>query len=361
MSIRRFLLVLLGPLPVVASIGSTGCVSLGPKTIGPDRIDYATGITESWKRQTLLNIVKLRYADPPIFVDVGQIVAGYSLETSVSLGATDTDSPVGKGNALSLGASGRLTDRPTITYVPMTGSRFVNGLITPIAPASLFSAIQAGWPADQIVRLGVGAINGIANEQLAPGSYVPADPRFGRVIELMRSLQLSGSISIRVNRSADGNTATLFALRGDETSPDDVAAARELRALLRLEPGTNEFSLVYARQAANGHEIAVQSRSLFNVLQMMAAQTLVPDDHVREGRATGTPNHDEISLPGFRILSSSDKPDTTYAALSYRSTWFYIADTDLPSKRIFALVMLLFTLADTSADRSQPMLTIPVQ
>ena len=62
-----------------------GVERLGPGTVARDRFDYSTSVSESWKRQTLLNIVKLRYLDPPIFVDVGQIVSGYSLETGVTV------------------------------------------------------------------------------------------------------------------------------------------------------------------------------------------------------------------------------------------------------------------------------------
>src|SRR6185369_15816104 len=86
----------------------TGCKSIGPGTVARDRFEYSGSISESWKRQTLLNIVKLRFLDPPIFVDVGQIVAGYSLESALTGGGPFPEGGE-VGNVFSVGGSVRYT------------------------------------------------------------------------------------------------------------------------------------------------------------------------------------------------------------------------------------------------------------
>src|SRR5882672_4969102 len=171
-----------------------GCTHLGPKTVAVDRFDYSAAIADSWKQQTLLNIVKLRYMDLPVFVDVASIVAGYSMESSASVGGQISGV---NGNNLLLGASGKFTDRPTITYVPMTGEKFLRGLITPIDPKNIFFMLQAGYAADFILGLTVESLNGVRNRSTVGGAVRVADPEFLRVLELLREVQKAGAVGMR--------------------------------------------------------------------------------------------------------------------------------------------------------------------
>src|SRR5215468_1474873 len=113
---------------------ATGCAHLGPKSISVDRFDYSTAIADSWKQQTLLNLVKLRYMDLPVFVDVASVVSGYSMQTGVNVNGTLSSQGAIQGNFGAIGGQAIFTDRPTVTYVPLMGEKFLRGLITPIDP-----------------------------------------------------------------------------------------------------------------------------------------------------------------------------------------------------------------------------------
>jgi hypothetical protein len=50
-----------------------GCAAkVGPRSLAHDRFDYSAAITQSWKEQMLLNMAKLRYMDPPMFLNMQQ-------------------------------------------------------------------------------------------------------------------------------------------------------------------------------------------------------------------------------------------------------------------------------------------------
>jgi hypothetical protein len=70
--------------------------------------------------------------------------------------------------------------------------------------------------------------------------------------------------------------------------------------------------------------------------------------------ATGAP-----VPPLMRILSSPQRPDDAFAAVSYRQTWFWIDDRDFASKRLFSFIMFLFTLTDTGDKQGAPIITVP--
>lgn len=331
-----------------------GCSSIGPGTVTRDRFDYSRSVSESWKRQTLLNIVKLRYVDPPASVEVGQIVAGYSLETDVSVGG---DLVSGGENSLALGAGGRYTDRPTITYTPLMGHRYIRAALMPLDPEAVFFLIQAGWPADGVLSSALASLNGLKNQEATVAGVSPPAPGFVRAVELLRKIQLSGAVALRIEQTPQKQETILLAFHRSGISAETLQDVAELRQLLQLSPEAKEFRLVFGATPANDREIAVVTRSPLHLMGMMSAYVEVPPEHIAEGRATPGLSP---AVP-FRIACSKSRPSDAFTAVAYRDRWFWIDDRDLKTKRAFGLLMMLFTLGDGGSREPLPLITIPAQ
>ena len=328
-----------------------------------DRFDYSAAIADSWKQQTLLNIVKLRYMDLPVFVDVSSIVSGYSMQTGISVNGTLSSHNAMQGNYASLGGQAVYTDRPTITYLPLTGEKFLRGLITPIDPKNIFFMLQAGYPADFILGLTVESLNGVRNRSVSAGAMREADPEFVRALGLLRQVQAAGAFGMRVEEDkAKGQTAVVF-FRRDDVPADVVEKAAEIRRLLKLPAEGEKYSLAYSPVRGNDDELAVNSRSILQIMGAFASYLEVPEAHLKDHSAV--PGVEQAAPDArqdvVRIHSGKTKPAHAFATVHYRDHWFWIDDGDWQTKRALTAVMFFFTLAETGSSEKLPLVTIPAQ
>ena len=355
-------LALLSAAGVVVAAGCT--THLGPQTVARDRFDYNTEISGSWKEQTLLNIVKIRYADMPLFVEVASVVSGYTLEGAVNLGGTLSSASAIQGDSLSLGTSGKYTDRPTITYAPITGQQFNQSFMNPIPPRAVLFLMQSGWAADLIFPITVDSINGLRAAVAGGANARAGDARYYRVIELLRRIQKSGAVGMQVKRQNDAKETTVLFFYRQHLSPELQKDLAELDRLLGLNPTASEVSVAYGLLPKSDAEIAMLTRSMLQIMIALATQVDVPEEHVADGRTIGSvpdrPGRDDSRRRRLiSIRHSVDKPDYAFTAVKYRDHWFWIDDRDFASKRTFAFLMILFSLTESGGREGLPLVTIP--
>lgn len=333
-----------------------GCNSYGPKSLPRDQLDYGRSIGDTWKNQMLANLVKLRYLDMPVFVDVGQIVSGYTIETKVAANLGFNNSLVG-GDSQILGAEGRYTDRPTITYTPKIGEEYLRSLLEPVAPSALLSLVQADYNAEVLFTWAVESINGLQNFSTRKGDTHAADAEFIEFARLMSELQDIGAVGFELEQDpASGNDMVLFFT---DKNISDAARSMQQRArqLIGLADRKSKFRVRYAPFAISDDTLAIQTRSVIQMLLAMSKFIDVPTGKVSRA-VPGYILPENVRRP-FRVHTSIDHPTDAFASIRYHGDWYWIDHDDLITKRVFVLMLFLTTLTNRASDENQPVLTIP--
>lgn len=285
----------------------------------------------------LLNIIKIRYGDAPVFLEVASIINQYQTQTDINAAFGWTFPPA--ANNQRIGVAGSYIDRPTITYNPLTGEKLARNLMTPVKPGTVMSMVEGGYSIDLVFRILVHSVNGIQNQFGGSTRMRRADQDFYPLLEKLRFNQASGAVSLRVKKS-EGDAAMVMVFR-KRVDKEVETTAKEVRRMLGLKENGGEFRVVYGSTASDDQEIALLTRSIMEMLSDISSTVEVPAEHVAEQRVIPTMESEGEGIKGpmIRILCSKEKPGDSFAAVSYRNHWFWGDDRDYRSKKLFSFLM----------------------
>ena len=216
------------------AVGLAGC-QIGPSALKVSSAHYSDAVRIANSEQLLVNLVRLRYRDLPVFLNVSSISTQFEFGSSGDIGgnivenvnvnsvsrqlALDSSNGVsgsvgrnigGSGgrtpDSLSLGAGVSYSEKPTITFSALGGEAFQKRMLEPLKVAVIALLGESGWRGDRVLRLTVEELNGLKNAPRASGptpSHNPSIRDFKEAVGLLRRLSDTGLISFEYETRTD--------------------------------------------------------------------------------------------------------------------------------------------------------------
>jgi hypothetical protein len=342
-----------GVIILLACMSLCGCFGFGSTLFYEDQLGYSRALGNAEKSETLLNVVRLRYADTPIVLQATQVISGYQLQRNVT-GGFEVFPAANPSTFLNGTTSAQLQQSPTFTFQPLSGAQFAQSFIRPLSPVELLTLAMGGLPIDVLFRLGVQSVNGLSNAVALTLTGAAGSPDFFLLLQDLRRLQIAGLLSVRLEHNAapagiHGNSdrGRVYYSIATTRDPDLRRVVDEVKRLLGMPPGVSEAEVVYGLSPEPG-QVAVLTRSMLGTLGQLALQIDVPPDDV--ARHLTSPTVGNIGLehrPVVIIHSGAAAPADVFTAVQYRRTWFWIAEDDFDSKLAFTVLQILLALART--------------
>jgi hypothetical protein len=346
-------------------ISLSGCIQMGPDLIKAGRNDYNKVLAQTNDEELLLNLVRLRYADAPVFLDVTSVSTSFIWNQGIEGNAFKFE-PTSSSNRIGIGATLDYTERPTITYTPLGGADFVQNVLTPVKLDSLLLLSRSGWSIERLLRIMVNRMNGQENARKASGP-TPADAPvykdFLIAAQAFRELQASRAITLGY-RKIGGEVIPAIRL---EREARHSKALKTLAGLLGLDARSKIFTIDLKARLPRSNAIGVELRSLVGIMFFLSHAVEVPEQDLDAGRVAVT--HDKNGQPFdwnlvvgdlLHIRSLKETPQNAAVAVQYRGSWFYIDDSDISSKYTFMLLRTLTALQAGKIQRAGPILTLPI-
>ena len=346
------------------ALSLSGCAtSYGAQTVAPSGYDYNTAIADSVDQQLLLNLVRLRYRDTVVFMNITSVTPQHQYSAGLSAENNIPFRQASDGGTL-ITPSAAYSESPTITYAPVSGTEFATNLLSPISPETIVLLANSGWSIERLMNCCIEHLGRLSNAPSASGptpSQLPDNSEFRRLARFLRQLQMREQVYVErwVSEAGEPEDANLFVDAGQGFE------CEELKRLLGISSCEAQFSLVPHHTVRDGTELRVQTRSVLGALYNLSHAVLVPEEHMRAGYVTqssvvspNTATWRAFLADQFQIKTSKTDPGHAFVKIQYRDHWFWIEDSDLESKTTFSLILFLVSLQSAASEGVTPLLTV---
>jgi hypothetical protein len=345
----------------------SGCGGfLGPRaTLGPGSIVRGRGlynqvISDTNNQQTLELIVRARYGEPSGLLAVASVTANLRTAATANSQFGVGPSVNYQGNIVPLSLGLAYEENPTIAYTPVQGERYAKSFLSPLGLDVLVLLLGIEHAPHELISILVRQVNGLQNPMYGPPQ---ARVAFQHSVALLGRLENAGQSTWASTSTKDG----AFALVIHDYAPGNRTVVRELLRSWGLPASlaAGDRDIVLPVNVAVGRvtrpELNVETRSVYDLVEIAAGSVEVPPEHA----ALGLADRDLeglSSLGGLRIRSSPSYPTTdVLVAARHHGYWFYIAADDGPSKLAFRLLQTLIGMRLVEGTpQTTPTLTIPV-
>lgn len=357
----------------LAALACAGCATgFGPTAIRTERPGFNEELIRSDNEQLLVNLVRLRYLDAPMFLELSSVVAQYGLEAhgnvSGSVNFSGTANTL-NGTGVNAGADATYSEHPTVSYAPLQGDEFAKRMLSPIPLETVVLLSRSGWSGQRLMDICVERMNGLENAASASGpppAEAPTYEQFQQTTALFKRLSKIGALVTVASAEASHK----IAWRVDYQRAIAANADQDLATFLKnvgLPPDTKLIvpGTPYEKNADTSLVLAM--RSMMGVLFFLSNSVQAPPEHYAQGLVERTHLHgsdvpfdwSQVTKNVMTIKTSPKRPEHAYVATRYRENWFYIDDADRNSKATFALLHYLLSLQSTSGSGKMPLLTLP--
>lgn len=304
-----------------ALLAVTGCTSATTRSIRASYAGYNQTIAYNQNQQMLLNLVRLRYRELPLFLKVGALSSSFNFEMNAAAGIGRS---FNETRTWDLGAGTSFSSRPTITYTPIEGNTFVKQLLAEVDQSTFVLLFRSGWP--------MGALCHIMVERIGEDYNNASEPTYDRFVEAVEALDTAQE-SNRLNFVTSEDALFLQITKSDApiegVSPDSPL----LESMIAFD--------------------TFQLRSLMDIMFFLAKNTAVPEDELDQVRPATRNGWLDIGV-------SEAVPSDAFVWVEHNGHVFSIAKSDPQSKDTFALLKMLFEIQAGDIRSVTPILTLPV-